>query len=314
MKDKMTNLQKLKKHVQEKSTIRASAIGLNAILGVLIGLFFRNPPFIDQNSANNTIVVVIGLLLIAVYIWFNIWIFFSDSSDKIEFIDRIKYKDELNLQREFKESLILGLSELSEQTCQTVKCEIICDEEKLKDRLTAITKPLYKTISKLLESKISIITYIEGYGKYDDLEIGVKSHKRIFVLHDDIELKEEIDVDMFAKTIDKLKNFNKYLYGQISESSHDAREMYYSIVFEENHKPETIKEHFSIISQHIPIFCTSRDLNPKGALQVLIQNENVYDGELDSFFELYGWIISAYIDQYNICVNKHYEKNKGASS
>jgi len=178
MKDKMTNLQKLKNHVQEKSTIRAAAIGLNAILGVLMGLFFRDPPFIDQNSANNTIVVIIGVLLIGAYIWFNIWIFYSDSSDKIEFIDRIKYKDELSLQREFKESLILGLSELSEQTCQTVKCEIVCDEEKLKERLTAITQPLYKTISKLLESKISILTYIEGYGKYDNPHEGIKSHKK----------------------------------------------------------------------------------------------------------------------------------------
>mgnify|MGYP000583382453 CR=1 FL=1 len=310
MKDKITNLQKLKNHVQEKSTIRAAAIGLNAIIGVLMGLFFRDPPFLDQNSANNSIVVVIGLLLIAAYIWFNIWIFYSDSSDKIEFIDRIKYKDELSLQREFKESLILGLSELSEQTCQTVKCTIVCDEEKLKERLTAITQPLYKTISKLLESKITILTYIEGYGKYDNPKDGIKSHKKIFLLHDELELKKEIDADMFDKTIDKVKNFNKYIYGQISESSHDAREMYYSIVFEENHKPESLTDDFSIISQHIPIFCTSRDLNPKGALVVLIQNENLYDGELDSFFELYGWIISSYIDQYNICVEKHLDKDQ----
>jgi len=127
-------------------------------------------------------------------------------------------------------------------------------------------------------------------------------------------MTKEIDADMFDKTIDKVKNFNKYVYGQISESSHDAREMYYSIVYEENHKPSSLTDNFSIISQHIPIFCTSRDLNPKGALVVLIQNESLYDGELNSFFELYGWIISSYIDQYNICVEKHLDKDKNTAT
>jgi len=292
---KRKGIEKVKSQIRPNSTMRIVAISANAILAIMISILLRNMPYVDGDLPMNSFWTILAIILVILYIYINLQIFFSDSSDKIEFLDKIQYQDEISLQENFKQSLLQGLEELSEQTCQTVECSIICNEEKLKERLTKITLPLRNSLSMILDSNLCIGVYIENFQVFETVEEGLKNKNRIFILHDNIGLSEDIPPELMDIRIKDAKFFNKYLYSQISESTHDKREYSYQTIIEEDKRPKNIKRYFSALFRYIKVFCTNRLSLSEGTLFVIVDKQDKYDGNIESFISLYSWIILKFI-------------------
>ena len=295
-------LEKLKTNLQTKGWLKGIAIAINAIAGIIIGAYLRNIPLVEGDMGNNFLWIVIFIFLCGVFIFLNFWIFYSDNSDKIEFVDRLIYKEELDYQTILNKVLLDGLFEVNEQTCSTFQCEDPCSEEKFIGRLKKITEPLRKFIKSELESDVAINIYLDGFIYAEENQI--KTSKRIFHLFDELETQSEIPIELMDGDLRDKKGFHKLLFKEITDVTYDENyELSFITSSDKNERPNKINDYFFNIFSYIPDLCTKKDPICEGCIFIVTNSTEQIDKDLTTFFKLYGWFIGSYIDQYNQCVN-----------
>ena len=295
-------IDKLKKQLSIKSAIRAFAVSLNAIGGIILGVYLRDIPLTDGDFSGNLKWYILLLFLFAVIIYLNFWIFFSDSSDKIEFLDRIKHKDELKIQKDLNKILIEGLNEVNNQTCETFLCEDPCKEKTFIDRLTKIATPLKNFIKEEYNSDVSIGVHLNGFRKLQTDQIVEEN--RIFKLHDELGINEEFPDNLLTGELKDKQGFQKFMFTNLTNIIFDENYILNNAVNNEEYlRPKAITNNFAAIFSLVPNLCVKKNPNCNGGLYIITNNEHHTENDLLTFYQLYGWFIGSYIDQYNQCID-----------
>lgn len=305
--DTKKELENLRKTIKSNSRNLSVFIVLNSLLGIFLGTYLDNIPTCDIENLDfsncNWFWILFTIFLIVLFIFLSYWLFNNSNSDKIEFLDRIIHREELESQKTLNQILLQGLATLNEETCTTITCEDPCEPAEFKSRLSSILLPLKDFLAVQLKASISLGIYLDGFLTLDNEGKITEKNKKIIPLYDDIGINKSINDDLMNGELRDKQGFEKYLFYNITHITYDEVEtLKLDINSDERARPQEIYNPYVSIFSLIPDLCLEKKPECKGGLYIITDQDNMIVGDFEAFFQLYGWIIGNYIDQYNQCV------------
>lgn len=274
-------INKLKKRLKNQSHLIKGLVIVQSILGVFLGIFVEEA-MNDRDTDYIIFVIIVSVCLLAISI---IITYSSTNSDHIEFLDDIAFSINSRRNRLLNNMLITCKDELRKQISLTHKKDILTVND-LRNCLCEITTHFKKTCNQVIDSEFTIGLYLKNFYLPKENNVKPSLGKDLFFMFNDMKVKELSIENIEDEKIGGLPLFFK----QGIEKSLKSDPYFIT---------EYPNKNYKVIFSKINPICDDFNPNYEGVLFTIKPKDFQPHDELEKIYEMFCWILSIYVSQYN---------------